>query len=239
MFRQKVILKQWFLIILGSIFLTHYVYMVFHQPNEVMLRNRMKDDLPDILNKDEKEYQRLPPEFINKWAISENYTKNLLQNDQQLDFSSDFAEKCQSKVICNETLTGISASMSNEDLSFALDTNCVNTVEDFFTIVLIEGPFMHQIIENIRVKYPKVKIILGIIIMGEASLNSSLKLNQITLVKLSSKEEPSKYWVKLISYVQTDYVFVGYRLLNLQHNFGNFERMVRLLNATNSTGSTN
>ena len=161
---------------------------------------------------------------------------NLLRNYKQLNFSSDFEEKCKSKVICNETFTGLNVSIFNEDLSFVLDANCVNNVEDFFTIVLLEGPFMHQIIENIRVKYPKVKIILGIIIMGETSLNSSLKLNQITLVKLSYKEEPSKYWVKLISYVQTDYVFVGYRLLNLQQNFGNFERMVRLLNATYSTG---
>ena len=163
-----------------------------------------------------------------------------MKNDQHLDFGSNFTEKCQSKIICNETLTGLSASSSNNGSNFVLDANCVNTVENFFTIVLIQGPFIQQIIENIRVKYPKVKIILGQTTSSSSPPSLKLEKNSfdknVKLVKLSSREEKSQDWVKLIRYVETEYVFVGYRLLKLQQHFGNFERMVRLLNATYSTG---
>ena len=52
----------------------------------------------------------------------------------------------------------------------------------------------------------------------------------LSLVKLTGKQSDkieSENWKRLLEKVNTNYVFIGYKLRKLQKNFGSFERMIR------------
>ena len=52
---------------------------------------------------------------------------------------------------------------------------------------------------------------------------------------ISSNQHKSENWRLLVKNVNTNYVFMGYKLQKLPNNFGNFERMIRMLkNGTNT-----
>ena len=101
-----------------------------------------------------------------------------------------------------------------------------------YLFVLMYESFTCEIIEHIRYEYPNVQIVLGY--DGIQSIQQKLLSDKkLTFLKLNNKSESEK-WRLLVEKVNTNYVFMGYKIRKFRKKFSNFERMIRLLDGTNA-----
>ena len=116
--------------------------------------------------------------------------------------------------------------------AWKLEEKCTKSIDDLFSIVLIYESFTFEIIEHIRYEYPNVQIVLGY--DGMPSIQQKLLSDKkLTFLKLNNKSESEK-WRLLVEKVNTNYVFMGYKIQKFRKKFSNFERMIRLLDGTNA-----
>ena len=58
----------------------------------------------------------------------------------------------------------------------------------------------------------------------------------LILVALDNKKfRETDQWIQLLKLVKTKYTLIGYKMQKLTNYFGNFERMLSLIDATNTT----
>ena len=124
--------------------------------------------------------------------------------------------------------------------AWIIDPNCTKSIAHLFSVVLIQDEFTEKVITDIKSKYPMVPIFVGVY--------ETLKLekyyfddnaqdnNNLILVTLDNKKfGETDHWIQLLKLVKTKYTLIGYKMQKLPNYFGSFERILSLIDATNTS----
>ena len=234
---MKITLRKRIVYVLGCIVLLHYFYLLCYKPKvnyDQVKYHLFKQSLLKHLGS----LKKLPFNDIraNLKTLSEKLS-NPNFNEIAV-FEGD--DQCSNIEVCNEYYKGNLEDLPWHEKAWVLDPNCTKTIENKFSIVLMYD-FNHtfEIVKSIRDIYPTTRIIIGYSNQDEGSNSLLIRWSKdkttaldLSLVKLTRKRSDddkveSENWKRLVEKVNTNYVFIGYKLRKLQKSFGTFERMIR------------
>lgn len=161
--------------------------------------------------------------------------KEDLEKFKEILGHNDKKSSCQSELVCNEVYLGNLADLPWHENAWILSPNCTKkNVENLISILLQFNEHTEKIIENLIKQYGQnLKILVG---LDKDQLRPNL--NGVSIVQSHSEN----IWQHLISQAKTPYVLIGYKLRPFMENWGNLERLIRVIGDGNfigaSTGAT-
>ena len=235
---MKLILKKYrtrICILIGLVFFIHYIYLLsknlviikYDLVKYHLLRTGIEKKLSHFLKTPKNLEQNIK-------TLSDELKNPMSYSVVEIEFD-DTTSDCQSDQVCHEYYLGNLADLPWHENAWIIDPNCTKPLAHLFSIVLIQDEFTEKVIKDIKSKYPMISIFVGVHELKLAKHYHTQNDNPIFVTLLAKNFRETDHWIQLLKLVKTKYVLIGYKMHKLQNYFGNFERMLRLIDASNTT----